>query len=55
MATGTVVGYLGPVPFTPTLMDTVFRGSQNVTYAIENIVEFKPNAEQAILYVLRLK
>ena len=51
--TGTIVGYLGPSVFTPALKDTVKRG--DVTYSVENIVEIRPNTEQGIIYILRLK
>lgn len=49
---GSIVGFMGQVSFTPTLKDTVLRGSEMLS--IEAIDELSPNGE-IVMYTVRFK
>lgn len=52
-----VVGFMGPQSFTPTLVDSISRGTgeKKKLYRIDSINLVGPNSEGTILYKLRIK
>lgn len=53
MPEGYIVGYMGPVDFTPNLKDLILKDGRYLT--IDRLEEVRPNDESATLYILRLK
>lgn len=55
VAKGNTEAYMGPVPFVPTISDTIYRPSEDRTFSIEAIIQVKPSEQAASLYIMRLK